>query len=60
MERFSIEVNPRRVAAGREASTPPVASPCKFADRLSAADQSAGLRNLEVRHPRDISPLSED
>ena len=62
MERFSVEVSTRKVAAGLEAERPPAATPCDFTNCgkgpgsvLSKAD-----RNPEPRNPLDLSPLSED
>ncbi|MBA2420567.1 MAG: hypothetical protein H0V57_05495 [Thermoleophilaceae bacterium] len=61
MERFSVEVSTRKVAAGLEAERPPAAGPCDLTNCkgpgsvLSKAD-----RNPELRNPLDLSPLSED
>jgi len=62
MNRFSIEVSARKVAAGREAKTPLAATPCGSncgckgpTDAVRKAD-----RNPELRRPQDLSPLSED
>jgi len=61
MERFSVEVSTRKVAAGLEAERPPAATPCDFTNCegpssvLSKAD-----RNPELRNPLDLSPLSDN
>ena len=64
MERFSIEVNARKVAAGREAKTPLAAMPWDFTICACIQGPTSAVRkadrNPELRRPQDLSPLSED
>ncbi len=62
MERFSVEVSTRKVAAGLEAERPPAANPCDSTNSIKgpASVLSKADRNPELRNPLDLSPLSED
>jgi len=64
MERFSVEVSTRKVAAGLEAERPPAATPCDFTNCACVKGPGSVLskadRNPELRNPLDLSPLSDD
>ncbi len=62
MERFSVEVSTRKVAAGLEAERPPAATPCDLTSCIKGPGSvlSKADRNPELQHPLDLSPLSDD
>jgi len=60
MERFSVEVSTRKVAAGLEAERTPAAAPCGGCTIGRGSVLSKADRNPEPRNPLDLSPLSED